>query len=148
LSQKLKHWSDAQDYYRRALRQSPGLARAQAGLARAMIELGEDSNVALGLAQQARASAPSDPVVADNLGWVYARKGMPELAIPLLQQAVAKMPNDARFRFHLGMAYSAAGKKAEARRTLLDARQMGLNEAEARQVAQTLATLATPSKTE
>ena len=148
LSQKLKRWPDAQNYYQRALRQSPGLARAQAGLARAMLELGEDSNVALGLAQQARASAPSDPVVTDALGWVYFRKGMPQLAIPLLQQAVAKMPNDAGFRFHLGMAYSAAGKKTEARRTLLDARQLGLNDAEARQAEQTLATLATPSKTE
>jgi tetratricopeptide (TPR) repeat protein len=146
LSRTLQHWSDAQNYYRQALQASPGLARAQAGLARAMLELGEDSNVALGLAQQARASSPSDPFVADDLGWVYFKKGMPELAIPLLQLSVAKMPKDAGFRFHLGMAYSAAGKKAEARLTLLEARKLGLSEAEAQQAEQTLSALVTPAK--
>ncbi len=147
LSLKLKNWSDAQKYYQRALQQSPGLARAQAGLARAMIELGEDPNVALGLAQQARATAPSDPIVADDLGWVYVRKSLPQLAIPLLKQAVEKMPGEANFRFHLGMAYSAAGEKAEARRTLLDARKMGLSASDAQQADQTLASLSSSSKT-
>lgn len=147
LSRKLQHWSDAQNYYRRALEASPGLARAQAGLARAMIELGEDSNVALGLAQQASASSPSDPLVADDLGWVYFKKGMPQLAIPLLQLSVAKMPKDAGFRFHLGMAYSAAGKKAEARLTLLEARKLGLSETDAQQAEQTLSALSASAKT-
>ena len=147
LSRKLQHWSDAQSYYKRALRASPGLARAQAGLARAMIELGEDSNVALGLAQQARTESPSDPFVADDLGWVYFKKGMPQLAIPLFQASVSKMPKDAGFRFHLGMAYSAAGKKAEARLTLLEARKLGLSQTEAQQAEQTLSALAAPAKT-
>jgi tetratricopeptide (TPR) repeat protein len=146
LSGKLGHWPEANKYYQLALQQSPGMARAQAGLAWTMIELGEDSNVALGLAQQARSSAPSDPVVADALGWVYVKKGLPQLAIPLLRQAVEKMPDEASFSFHLGMAYSGAGEKAEARRALLDARKLGLSEPEAKQTEQTLALLSAPSK--
>lgn len=147
LSQKLKRWSDVQKFYKSALQASPGTARAQAGVARAMIELGEDSNVALSLAQQARSSAPNDPVVADTLGWVDVKKNLPEVAIPLLRQAVGKMPHDASFRFHLGMAYSATGNKAEARRTLLEARKLGLSQAEAQQADQELALLATPRRT-
>lgn len=147
LSRKLNRWSDARTYYQRALQASPGLAQAQGGLARAMIELGEDSNVALGLAQQARSAAPSDPVVADDLGWVYFKKGMPRLAIPLLQEAVGRMPKAADFRYHLGMAYSAAGEKTEARRALLDARKLGLSQPEAKQAEQTLAMLSLPSRT-
>lgn len=147
LSQKLRRWRDAQKYYQLALKQSPGLAGAQAGLARAMVELGEDANVALSLAQQARAAAPTDANAADTLGWVYVKRGMPQLAIPLLQQSVDKMPKEADFRFHLGMAYSAAGKKLEARRSLLEARQLGLSDSEAKQVEETLAALNKSSKT-
>jgi len=146
LSEKLKNWADAETYYQNALQSSPGIALAQAGLARAMIELGKDSNVALGLAQQARSSAPDDPTVADDLAWVYVKKGLPQMAIPLLRQAVDKMPRDASFRFHLGMAYSAAGNKTAARLALLNARRLGLTENEARQADQTLVSLAIPPK--
>jgi len=72
---------------------------------------------------------------------------MPQLAIPLFQASVSKMPKDAGFRFHLGMAYSAAGKKAEARLTLLEARKLGLSQTEAQQAEQTLSALAAPAKT-
>ncbi len=147
LSLQLNRWADAQDYYQRALQRSPGIASAQAGLARAMIEQGEDSNVALGFAQQARASEPSDPSIADTLGWVYMKKGMASLAIPPLQQAVARMPRDAVFRFHLGLAYSAAGQKREARATLLEARRLGLDQANTRQAEETLTELEKRAKT-
>jgi tetratricopeptide (TPR) repeat protein len=146
LSQKLMQWTDAEKYYQTALQAAPGTALAQAGLARAMIELGQDSNVALGLAQQARSSAPDDPTVADDLGWVYLKKGVPQLAIPLLRQAVGKMPQDASFHFHLGMAYAAAGDKPAARLALLDARKLGLAETQARQAEQTLVSLSVPPK--
>jgi tetratricopeptide (TPR) repeat protein len=145
LSEKLQRWSDAQKYYQRALQQSPGMARAQAGLARTMIELGGDSNVALGLAQQALSSDPSDPILADDLGWVYFKKGLFQLAIPLLKQAVEEMPQAANIHFHLGMAYSAGGDKSEARLALLDARKLGLSETEAKQAQETLAMLSAPS---
>jgi tetratricopeptide (TPR) repeat protein len=147
LSTELNRWADAQDYYQRALQRTPGIASAQAGLARAMVEQGEDSNVALGLAQQARASAPADPSIADTLGWVYLKKGMATLAIPPLQQAVAKMPHDAIFRFHLGLAYSAAGQKREARATLLEARRLGLDQEKARQADETLTEMEKRAKT-
>lgn len=146
IARKLGQWSEAQKYYKLALRPAPAPARARSGLARAMMELGEDPNVALSLAQRARADAPSDPVVADDLGWVYFKKGIPQLAVPLLKQSVAEMPKDANFQFHLGMAYSAVGEKVEARRSLLRARRLGLKASESRQAEQTLTALEKPSK--
>lgn len=146
LSRKLERWSEAQKYYQRVLTQSPGTARAQAGLALTMVELGEDPNVALSLARQARSSAPSDPVPADALGWVYFKQGLSQQAIPLLRQAVDKQPQEASFRYHLGMAYSAAGDKSEARLALVAARKLGLSGPEAEHAEQTLALLSAPSR--
>ena len=117
------------------------MALAQAGLARTMIDLGEDASVALSLAQQALSSAPSNPVVAGDLGWVYFKEGLPHLAIPLLRQAAEKQPTRGSFRLHLGMAYSATGDKAQARQFLVEALGLGLSQPEAQQAQQALAEL-------
>jgi tetratricopeptide (TPR) repeat protein len=125
------HWrqgkfSRAVEYYRRALNINPSSPAAQAGLARALADAGQDLNWALSLAQQAKQQLPEDPVVSDALAWVYHKKGLDDLALPLLQECVYKSERNPLFQFHLGMVYLESGKEPEARRMLRAALDNGL----------------------
>jgi tetratricopeptide (TPR) repeat protein len=89
-------------------------------LARVMLQTGENLDVALALAQKARAGLPNSPGVADTLGWIYYRKGVYPLAVTFLkeafdQQEKNKMPDNPDFDYHLGWAYEKAGQPALAR---------------------------------
>lgn len=146
LSRQIGRWAEAQRYYRSALDRQSGMPMAQAGLARTMLDLGEDPGVALSLAQRALSAAPSNAVVVDDLGWVYVKEGLPRLGIPLLLQATEKAPGQSSFRFDLGMAYFASGEKTKALQALVEARRLGLGQAEAEETQQALAELSTRSK--
>ena len=52
------------------------------------LSVGGDMDVALQLAQSAKASAPDEPSVNHTLGWVYLQRNLPALAIPLLKFCV------------------------------------------------------------
>jgi putative PEP-CTERM system TPR-repeat lipoprotein len=51
---------------------------------------------------------------ADTLGWIMARQGEADAALPLLRQAAAQAPQDAAIQYHLAVALNAAGRPAEA----------------------------------
>lgn len=76
---------------------------------------GGNLDVALQLAQAAKAKLPNLATVDDTLGWVYYRKELPKLAIPAFERAVRKAPKNATFQYHLGLAYAKAGDKARAK---------------------------------
>jgi tetratricopeptide (TPR) repeat protein len=106
-------------------------------------ERSEQLDVALNLAQSAKAALPDSPEVSDTLGWVYFKKGLPELAIAPLEFSVSKDPQRAEYLLHLGLSYAKAGRQAQARETLQ--RALSLNPrvdvaAEARNVLSTLGT--------
>ena len=103
----------------------------------------EQLDVALNLAQSAKAELPDSPEVSDTLGWVYYKKGLPELAIAPLEFSVSKDPKRAEYLLHLGLSYAKAGRPDKARETLQ--RALSLNPridgaAEARNVLSTLGT--------
>jgi tetratricopeptide (TPR) repeat protein len=87
-------------------------------------EKGVNLNMALQLAQQAKSQLPNSADVSDTLGWVYIKKGLPQLAIGPLEESVAKVPENAMFRYHLGLAYAQAGQKDKARAALERALQL------------------------
>ncbi len=144
LHAKQDMFHEAQQYYDRALAVEPDAPRAQSGLARVLIETGEDSNLALSLAQRAKQRAPADAAVSDALAWVYYKKGIYRLAIPLLQECVSTTPEDPAFQYHLGMAYAGDGREAEARQVLRRALQLGLRNSEAESAQETLLALRSP----
>ena len=95
---------------------------------------GGDLNVALKLAQAAKAKMPDRPEVNDTLGWIYVKKGLGSLAVQPLQQAISARPQRPAYHYHLGMAYVATGDKQKARESLekalsLDSNFNGANEA-------------------
>ena len=58
------------------------------------------------------------PQFLDTLGWVLARKGEYDQALPLLKSAAEKMPNVEVVQYHLGMLYKDLGDKDLAAATL------------------------------
>ncbi len=82
-------------------------------------------DVALKLAQTAKAQIPSSHEVDDTLGWVYYKKGLSTLAIAAFKQSTAAAPNNATYLYHLGLAYAQNGEKPRARETLERALRVG-----------------------
>ncbi len=64
---------------------------------------------------------PDNPDVSDTLGWVYYKKGMPELAVKPLEFSVQKDPQNPLYLVHLGLAYAKAGMPEKAKASLTQA---------------------------
>ena len=109
---------EAQQRYVKALEIEPRSAAAANNLAWLYATRGGNLDVALQLAQTAKAGLPDSPEVSDTLGWVYYKKGLKDVAIGPLEQAVRAVPGKATYHFHLGMAYLSANDWAKARASL------------------------------
>lgn len=71
-----------------------------------------------------RQNNPEDPHVYSELGKVESLLGHPDVALPLLQRAALLQPGDAAVQYHLAHAYATAGRSAEARRAMQEARAL------------------------
>lgn len=123
LYQSRKDWSPATEAYRKALAIKPQNPVASGNLAFVMLQSGQNSDMALALAQTARRGLPESPTVVDTLGWVYYQKGAYPLAIDFFEEALklereSKSADDSRIYYHLGMAYEKIGRTALARQEL------------------------------
>ena len=113
----------AQMNYEKALELNSDLAETKNNLAY-MIAGQEDGDLdlALRLAQEAKAAMPDSPSAADTLGWVLYKRGVSSAAIGYLTEAVSIMPandpNIGEIRMHLSIAYEAAGDREKALETL------------------------------
>jgi tetratricopeptide (TPR) repeat protein len=107
---------EARRHYEALLQDNPRAAVAANNLAWMYAADGGNLDVALQLAQSAKAQLPDSPEVDDTLGFIYLKKNLPELALVPLRAAVAKLPNNAYCRYHLGQALMATGDKMGARR--------------------------------
>lgn len=111
--------ADAVAQYEEAVRLDPSLAVAKNNLAYLMAEDGQNLDRALDLAQEAKAQLPDSPNVADTLGWVLLKKGIPEAAVDYLQEAEGALPPGhpdlGVIRTHLAMALEASNQPDKAR---------------------------------
>jgi len=77
---------------------------------------------ALDTAEQAARVAPSDPNIADTLGWILVSRGSLERGTEMLREAVKGMPEapDVRYRLAVGLAKSgdSAGARTELKKAL------------------------------
>ncbi|RIL01570.1 MAG: hypothetical protein DCC71_17460 [Proteobacteria bacterium] len=114
--------TDAMAQYEEAVKLDPNLAVAKNNLAYLMAEDGKNLDRALDLAQEAKSQLPENANVADTLGWVLLKKGIPEAAIGYLQEAEggfpAGHPDLGYVRTHLAMAYEANEQPEKAREVL------------------------------
>jgi tetratricopeptide (TPR) repeat protein len=108
--------------YEDAIKYGPDLAYPKNDLAYIYAESGKNLDRALDLAQDAKAALPDTATVADTLGWVLYKRGVPSAAISYLKEAVANSDGDIAVSgislHHLAQAYEADGDPEEARQTL------------------------------
>jgi tetratricopeptide (TPR) repeat protein len=81
-------------------------------------ERGTNLDEALQLATQAKQRMPDDASVDDTLGWIYYKKGQPQLAAGPLQDSLKKRPDNAEVLYHLGMTQAKLGQNVDARVSL------------------------------
>ena len=113
-----KKYDEAKAHYERALGLDPRASVACNNLAQLYLDRNENLDVALSLAQTAKAGMPNSHAVDDTLGWAYYKKGIGASAVPPLQNAVKAQPNNAVYLYHLGAAQALVKDKTNARVTL------------------------------
>jgi len=114
----------AEKHFREVIRLSPGNAGARNDLAWLLAERGEDLDLALALAQEARGIDES-PEILDTLGWVHLKRGETQAAVTTFEQALEAQPDSASIRYRLGVALSQAGNAEGARSMLQGALDAG-----------------------
>jgi tetratricopeptide (TPR) repeat protein len=141
LLDKQKKAPEAQAKYEQIVSADPQAAVAANNLAWIYASKGQNLDVALQLAQTAKAKLPDSPDVSDTLGWVYYKKGLTTQAITALESAVAASPANPLFHYHLGMARKAMGDTTQARESLQKALSLAPDFDAASEARQALATL-------
>jgi len=95
-----------------------GATVASNNLAYLYVERGQKLDQALQLAQAAKAGRPDDPDINDTLGWVYYKRGLPQLARDPLEQSVKTNPKNPTYQYHLGLTLLKLGEQTRARAAL------------------------------
>jgi Flp pilus assembly protein TadD len=113
-----KDFSAARDAYEALLSISNDFVPAINNLAVIYAERLGQLDKALDLARRARELNPSDPNIADTLGWILFRRGEFSQAPQLLNESVGKLSGNPEIQFHLGMAYYMMGDEQLARDAL------------------------------
>jgi Flp pilus assembly protein TadD len=133
----------AQQYFEKANTLAPHDPLIQNNLAWVYAMEGQNLDVALSLATQAKQAAPDAISINDTLGWIQYKKGNYVIAVGLLTEVVNKIPQSAEYRYHLGMALNGAGQKDRAKEELKKALQLAppLSHDDASQAQTTLAKL-------
>lgn len=131
----------AEQAYQKALQKNEDFAPALNNLAWLYCEHGGNLDLALGLAQRAKAKMPTEPSVSDTLAWIQYRKGLYSSAATLLTDAARQSPQNATYQYHLGMTLWKEGKTSEAKEPLRRALQLHLATDEAQKAQNVLAQL-------
>ena len=112
---------EAKPLYEEILKIDPNNLAALNNLAYIKAEEGKDLDNALALAQRARQQKPTDPNVADTLGWIYIKKNLSDDAIRIYREVVSTAPANPAFHYHLAMALYQKGDKQGAKQALDEA---------------------------
>ena len=134
IHEQKKEYDKAKARYEKILSLNSKFAPAANNLAWLLVDQGGNLDVALNHAQAAREQQPTDPSIADTMGWLYYKKNAYMLALGLLKEAVEKLPTNPLVQFHMGMAQYKNGDKEGAKKSLqtalkLDPRFSGSDEA-------------------
>lgn len=142
LRDQLKDYEKARQAYEQVLALKPAFVPALNNLAYLYAEKLNALDRSEPLAQKARELAPSDPNIADTLGWILLKKGEFQRARMLLSESASKLSNDSTIHFHLGVAHYVMGDVAPARAALQRALQLSPELPEKPQIKKQLEILA------
>jgi tetratricopeptide (TPR) repeat protein len=142
-----QNYKDARDAYEKLLDVAPNTEDALNNLAYLYAENLGQLDKGYQLARQARDLDPTNPPVADTLGWILYQKGQYSSALGLLQESAAKLNAVPDVQFHLGMTYYMMGDEANARTAFQRALQLNGDFPEKNECNQCLGVLAIDAKT-
>ena len=120
-----KEYPAAQEAYEKILAINPRFSGALNNLAYLYAERLNQLDKAYTLAQRAREQQPTEPHVADTLGWILYAKHQYARALSLLEESAEKLPALPEVQFHLGMTHYMMGEEEPARLALHRALQAG-----------------------
>ena len=109
---------EAKKRYGKALQIDARAAVAANNLAWINANTDDNLDMALQLAQTAKAQLPSRHEIDDTLGWIYYKKGLSSMAVESLKTSTLKQPDNPLYNYHLALAYNQSGNKVEARKHL------------------------------
>lgn len=118
LYQRKEQWAKAAERFETILQVNPKAAGAANNLAYIYSEYLGKRAKGFELAKRARELAPSDPFVADTLGWIALQSGDAKWALTLLQESADKLADQEEVQYHLGMTHAALGDEEAARQAL------------------------------
>jgi tetratricopeptide (TPR) repeat protein len=110
----LKNYGEAKRSYEKALELDTNQPVAAHNLARRELVDGGDLSRALSWATRARDLQPSNPIMADTLGWIYFKLGSFHFAEGQVRIAVKIDPANATFQYHLGAILNEQSSDKEA----------------------------------
>ncbi|MCL4685933.1 tetratricopeptide repeat protein [Myxococcota bacterium] len=122
--------AEAIELLEQVLADAPQRAGAKNDLAYLLAVEGRDLERALQLAQEARGALPDSAAIADTLGFVMLRRGLPDAALAQFRSALelagsAQEQEDGgippSYRYHLGLAYKALDRPDDAVRAFEEA---------------------------
>jgi tetratricopeptide (TPR) repeat protein len=105
---------EARRRYETLLSVNPNFAPALNNLAFMSTEKLGKPQEGLNLALKARELAPTDPFIADTLGWAWFKRGEYTRALPLLRESASKLPDNAQVLYHLALTHYVLLQEAEA----------------------------------
>jgi tetratricopeptide (TPR) repeat protein len=118
LYEQQEDYTRARANYEATLRINAQFAPAANNLAWLLVEHLEDGEHALSYAETARRIAPTDPYIADTLGWIYYRKQLYAKSASLLKEAVDRLPTHPLVLYHYGMVQYANKERDQAKQAL------------------------------
>ena len=145
IQQRLKNFPAARDAYEKVLAVASNHTLAINNLAVLYSEQFGELEKAYDLAKKAREAAPSEPHLADTLGWIMFKKGDYRSALQLLRESAAKLPDRPEIQYHLGMIEYMLGQEETARTALKRATDATVDFAGKDEARRRLAVLATPT---
>ena len=119
-------FSSAKSTYGKILKVDKNNSRALNNLAYINAEYFNDLDSAYDQAMQARDLRPTDPAIADTLGWINFKRGDYELALSLIKESVAKISQHPEIQYHLGKAHAALDNDTDAKAAFSKALEFGL----------------------
>jgi len=142
IHERQKDYPAARDAYEKLLTVSPNFSPALNNLAIVYSERLGRLDTAYDLAKKAREASPTEPHMADTLGWILFKRGEYGNALRPLQDAAAALPDNPEIQFHVAMALYMVGDEVAARVALQKVADSRLEFAGKDEARQRLAVLA------
>jgi len=120
--------------YEKAKEQSPENGVLLNNLAYLYSEHKREHDKSYELALKARDLLPSDPAVADTLGWIAYRKGEYDFALGLIEESARKIGKHPEIQYHLAKIHQALGNTADTQTAAQEALHLGLSGEKAKEM--------------